>query len=101
MKDTVWVIVYLAVFKNQPPTLLERATVRTASANHTQERPSVNYIIVEAYMVLIGGNRDSFRHHASKYEYALGLSLCLVAVERTEKYSFRKRESIIRQTYTG
>jgi hypothetical protein len=52
--------------KNQPLTLLERATAWTASANHTQERPSVDYIIVEAYMVLIGGNRDSFRYHASK-----------------------------------
>src|SRR5207302_6938918 len=52
-------------------------------------------------MVLIGGNRDSFRHRASKYEYALGLSLCLVVFERTEKYSFRKRGGCVTEPRAG
>ena len=74
-------------FKSQLPTLLERATARTASANHTQERPSTDYIIVEAYMVLIGGNRDSFHYRASRNEYALACSLCLEPIQITHLIS--------------
>ena len=80
--------------KSQPPTLLERATAETSSANHTQELPCVDYIIVEAYMVLIGGNRDSFHRRASKYEYALRLGLSFVAIERTENTLFSKERKL-------